>query len=71
MAPISLYLESPEWHELAEAAKKRFGHRCALCNTDPGLQAHHRTYDRVGGELVEDLTALCGPLPQSVSRVAA
>jgi 5-methylcytosine-specific restriction endonuclease McrA len=53
------YLESPEWRTRADAAKARFGNRCALCNSDDRLEAHHRTYERVGEELVEDLVPLC------------
>ncbi|MEP6977595.1 MAG: hypothetical protein ABI948_06035 [Thermoleophilia bacterium] len=53
------YLQTPEWRERAEATKARFGGRCALCDADESLEAHHRTYDRVGHELPEDLTALC------------
>ena len=39
------------------------GHRCRICNaagtlSEP-LQAHHRTYENFGVELIGDLTALC------------
>lgn len=57
------YLNSSEWKEKAEAAKKRAGYRCQLCNRPRGvvkLEAHHRTYERVGRELDEDITVLCG-----------
>jgi hypothetical protein len=53
------YLQTPEWRERADATKARFAGHCALCNAADGLEAHHRTYDRVGRELPEDLTALC------------
>jgi hypothetical protein len=53
------YLQTSEWRERAEATKARFGGHCALCNGTDGLEAHHRTYERVGHELPEDLTALC------------
>lgn len=53
------YLLSPEWQERADAAKLRFGRRCALCNSDQNLEAHHRTYERVYGEFPDDITALC------------
>ena len=52
------YLRTPEWRERAEAAKARFGYRCALCNSSTALEAHHRTYERIFDELPEDLTAL-------------
>jgi hypothetical protein len=53
------YLHSPEWKAKVAAAKARFGDRCALCNADVALEAHHRTYERVGEEAPDDLTALC------------
>lgn len=53
------YLLTPEWRERADAAKARFGGRCALCNAVGPLEAHHRTYERHRHELPEDLTALC------------
>ena len=53
------YLQTPEWRQRADAVKERFGGRCALCNSDKNLEAHHRTYERVGTELPDDLTALC------------
>jgi hypothetical protein len=53
------YLQSDDWRRRADAAKARFGGRCALCNAIANLQAHHRTYERVGHEAPDDLTALC------------
>jgi hypothetical protein len=57
------YIASPEWHAKAEAAKARVGYRCQLCNSgrDDGavLDAHHRTYERLGHERPEDITVLC------------
>jgi hypothetical protein len=53
------YLASPEWQARAVAAKVRAGGRCMLCNSTGPLDTHHRTYERVGDELPEDLVALC------------
>jgi hypothetical protein len=54
------YISSPAWRAKAAAAKARAGHRCQLCNRTGSLDAHHRTYERFGGdELPEDLTVLC------------
>lgn len=52
------YIQSPEWKTKAEAAKKRAGYRCVVCNGTDRLEAHHRTYERLGNELPEDITAL-------------
>lgn len=59
------YISSDKWRRsparLGEL--QAAGFRCRTCNaaaaaTDP-LEVHHRTYERLGYELVADLTALC------------
>jgi 5-methylcytosine-specific restriction endonuclease McrA len=56
------YIRSPAWRQRAEAAKVRAGHRCQICNRhrqEVVLDAHHRTYQRLGREKPEDITVLC------------
>lgn len=56
------YIESPAWRMVAEAAKERAGHKCQTCNAPRNtttLDAHHRTYERLGNEAPEDITVLC------------
>jgi hypothetical protein len=54
------YLASERWAFTSEAAKRRAGYRCQVCNgTDWPLDAHHRTYERLGSERDEDITVLC------------
>jgi hypothetical protein len=57
------YITSPEWKRKAAAAKKRAGYRCQICNRGRKdgvrLDAHHRTYERLGHERPEDITVLC------------
>jgi hypothetical protein len=57
--PYREYLQTPEWRARTEETYARFGFRCALCNDGRDLNAHHRTYERLGCELPTDLTALC------------
>jgi hypothetical protein len=57
--PYREYLRTPEWAERATETRSRFGYRCAVCNGEGGLDAHHRTYERRGQEQPNDLTALC------------
>jgi hypothetical protein len=54
------YLRTPEWQAKADAAKRRAGHRCQVCNRPGVLNAHHRTYERRGDEEPGDLVVLCG-----------
>jgi hypothetical protein len=57
------YIKSPSWKAKADAAKKRAGYRCQVCNRGKNdgaiLNAHHRTYERLGNEHPEDITVLC------------
>jgi len=54
------YLNSAWWKAQREKALERATYRCQLCNNpDDVLQVHHRTYERLGEELPEDLTVLC------------
>ena len=56
------YIRSAAWRAKAYAAKQRVGWRCQVCNrhhSQIGLDAHHRTYERLGREFPEDITVLC------------
>jgi hypothetical protein len=54
------YIQSAEWRAKADAAKERAGSRCQVCNSPKRpLDAHHRTYERLGEELPEDIIVLC------------
>jgi len=53
------YIQSPSWKRRADAAKKRAGYRCQVCNSPDRLEAHHRTYERLGHERPDDITVLC------------
>ena len=53
------YIRSPEWREKAVSAKARAGHRCQVCNQQGQLDAHHRSYSRLGRETPADITVLC------------
>lgn len=58
--PYQLYLRTPEWRRTRMAALVRAGDACALdvTHTDH-LEVHHRTYERLGAELVTDVIVLC------------
>jgi hypothetical protein len=59
------YIRSSKWRQsaarLGELAAS--GYRCRMCFAadaeEAPLEVHHRTYQRLGHELVGDLTALC------------
>ncbi len=58
--PYKEYLQTPYWKRRREDKLRAAGHRCQLCNRGSvPLNVHHRTYERLGEELDEDLTVLC------------
>lgn len=57
--PYETYLETPHWRKLAARVKARANGRCEHCSELSRLDAHHKTYERLGQELMEDLEALC------------
>jgi hypothetical protein len=66
------YLASPQWRARREAAIAAAGRRCQLCNAsemESFLQAHHRTYERLGEEASGDLTILCSECHEYFHRV--
>lgn len=58
--PYEEYLQTPHWKRKRENKLRAAGRRCQVCNRSSIiLNVHHRTYDRLGEELDEDLTVLC------------
>lgn len=58
--PYRLSLRTPEWRRTRAAALLRADNACSLDVTHiGGLEVHHRTYERLGAELVTDLVVLC------------
>lgn len=53
------YLASDDWYQRAKEAKERAGWRCAVCNSKSPVEAHHRTYQRLGCERNSDIVVLC------------
>jgi hypothetical protein len=53
------YLRSEAWSAKRQAAIRRAGGRCQLCNRSGPLEVHHRTYERLGHERDDDLIVLC------------
>ena len=54
------YLKTTHWQNERLGALSRASNKCQVCNgTVGGLNVHHRTYERLGKELPEDLIVLC------------
>ncbi len=53
------YIASDIWKAIAGEARENANNKCQLCNSPEKLRVHHRTYERLGKELQEDLITLC------------
>lgn len=66
------YLKSPRWKAKSEQCIQRAGYRCERCKRLRGdkvtLQAHHKTYERLGRELPEDLECVCTDCHKKADR---
>ena len=61
------YLHSEEWQLKREEVFSLRGRKCERCNkdlTNKIADVHHKTYDRLFNELMEDLEVLCRPCHQ-------
>src|SRR4051812_15635681 len=64
------YRDSDTWKELRRKARQRDGHRCRVCNRTEQLSVHHRRYPELyGTETVDDLTTLCQPCHDAITRL--
>jgi hypothetical protein len=56
------YLRSPQWASVGEryrtSESNALTQKCVVC-ADPKFELHHRTYQRLGAELLSDLVPLC------------
>ena len=56
------HLRSAAWKAFCVQVKTRDEHRCVCCNIDAQkarLEVHHRTYERLGHEVLPDCYTLC------------
>jgi hypothetical protein len=53
------YLKSPEWKAFRKLAFEHYGRKCSECDRTKTLQIHHKTYDNIFNEKLEDVVVLC------------
>lgn len=52
------YLNSEHWLEFARIVREFWGNKCVMCNKS-AKDVHHRTYERLGNERLQDVVLLC------------
>lgn len=53
------YIKSEKWKLKRQKVIDKVGYECEQCGKEHGLQVHHKTYDNLFNELLEDLQLLC------------
>ena len=66
-AEYQAYLASRDWALKREAVRERSGGRCERCWANGMDAVHHKTYERVGNERLDDLQAICDPCHEFLS----
>lgn len=65
----SQYLKSKRWIELRDKCIKKYKWRCAWCNNNKNLQAHHRCYDNLWKNWeIDDLVCLCDKCHHAIHK---
>lgn len=59
MVDYQEYMRSPQWKRKRHQVLTYWNNRCGMCYNPGKLQVHHRTYERLGSELITDLIPLC------------
>jgi len=55
------YITSQRWYDKSAAALYLADYKCMVCYGNEALSVHHRTYERLGNELMTDLLVICQP----------
>lgn len=53
------YLSSDHWKSFRKTILEFWNYSCCLCNSTKKLEVHHRTYERLGSERLNDCVCLC------------
>ncbi len=57
--PYEEYMATDHWKNKRSAKLASCRYACQICNSNDRLTVHHRTYERMGHEDLEDLTVMC------------
>ena len=61
------YIRSTQWKNMRKDIL-RLRDRCEGCGTKHSLELHHKTYERLGRELISDLEVLCKSCHETADR---
>jgi len=61
-------IRSAQWKNMRADIARLRGNKCERCGRGPPLELHHKTYKRLGRELLSDLELLCTICHQAADR---
>ena len=53
------YIRSSAWKATRKRAIEHYGEKCGECGRTEHIEVHHKNYDRLGCEQINDLEILC------------
>ena len=59
MNDLRNYWKTPHWQRVRDDALYHSASHCQQCGAIGGVGVHHKTYARLGNELVNDVECLC------------
>lgn len=59
MTNYETYLQSPHWRRIRIQYRQSHPWLCGVCGATELLELHHKTYERIGSERLDDLIPLC------------
>jgi 5-methylcytosine-specific restriction endonuclease McrA len=62
------YMTSSAWKWIRQKALEAAAHRCSDCESPRSLEVHHRHYESLGHEELDDLRVLCLPCHQKADK---
>lgn len=63
------YISSGKWAAKRQQVLARDSNRCQTCLSQDDLEVHHKTYERLGDEALEDLITLCHECHEAITTV--
>jgi hypothetical protein len=63
------YISSAKWAAKRQQALARDSNQCQTCLSLDNLEVHHKTYERLGDEALEDLITLCHECHEAITTV--
>ena len=67
--PYKEYLQTPEWQQVRKRSLMLADNKCQVCEASGvELHVHHKTYERRGEELPDDLIVLCKTCHEDIHK---